>query len=226
MLTIGESSCNVILEREKGLQLKPVTERITYYMEKTEDFGKMGLTTAQMTVAALMTAVMCILGPMALPLPVSPVPISLTNLVLYFMIYILGTKLSLISLGIYLLLGAVGLPVFSGFAGGLGKLAGPTGGYLLGFVFMTMISGFAVERFPGRPVICGAGMILGTAVCYLFGTVWLAGQMSLSFPAALGIGVIPYLPGDAVKIILAVVLGPGIRRAVSRPVMGWRKTHF
>ena len=156
----------------------------------------------------------------------SPVPISLTNLVLYFMIYILGTKLSLISLGIYLLLGAVGLPVFSGFAGGLGKLAGPTGGYLLGFVFMTMISGFAVERFPGRPVICGAGMILGTAVCYLFGTVWLAGQMSLSFPAALGIGVIPYLPGDAVKIILAVVLGPGIRRAVSRPVMGWRKTHF
>ena len=113
-------------------------------MEKTEDFGKMGLTTAQMTVAALMTAVMCILGPMALPLPVSPVPISLTNLVLYFMIYILGTKLSLISLGIYLLLGAVGLPVFSGFAGGLGKLAGPTGGYLLGFVFMTIISGFAV----------------------------------------------------------------------------------
>ena len=195
-------------------------------MEKTEDFGKMGLTTAQMTVAALMTAVMCILGPMALPLPVSPVPISLTNLVLYFMIYILGTKLSLISLGIYLVLGAVGLPVFSGFAGGLGKLAGPTGGYLLGFVFMTIISGFAVERFPGRPVICGAGMILGTAVCYLFGTVWLAGQMSLSFPAALGIGVIPYLPGDAVKIILAVVLGPGIRRAVSRPVMGWRKTHF
>ena len=94
-------------------------------MEKTEDFGKMGLTTAQMTVAALMTAVMCILGPMALPLPVSPVPISLTNLVLYFMIYILGTKLSLISLGIYLLLGAVGLPVFSGFAGGLGKLAAP-----------------------------------------------------------------------------------------------------
>ena len=148
-------------------------------MEKTEDFGKMGLTTAQMTVAALMTAVMCILGPMALPLPVSPVPISLTNLVLYFMIYILGTKLSLISLGIYLLLGAVGLPVFSGFAGGLGKLAGPTGGYLLGFVFMTIISGFAVERFPGRPVICGAGMILGTAVCYLFGTVWLAGPWDL-----------------------------------------------
>ena len=195
-------------------------------MEKTEDFGKMGLTTAQMTVAALMTAVMCILGPMALPLPVSPVPISLTNLVLYFMIYILGTKLSLISLGIYLLLGAVGLPVFSGFAGGLGTLAGPTGGYRLVCVFLTIISGFAVARCPGRPVICGAGMILGSAVCYLFGTVWLAGQMSLSFPAALGIGVIPYLPGDAVKIILAVVLGPGIRRAVSRPVMGWRKTHF
>lgn len=90
--------------------------------------------------------------------PVSPVPISLTNLVLYFMVYILGMKASLMSFCLYLLLGAVGLPVFSGFAGGLGKLAGPTGGYLLGFVFMTLAAGFMVERFPDHAVLHGIGM--------------------------------------------------------------------
>ena len=142
-----------------------------------------------MTVTALMTAVLCIFGPMVLPIPVSPVPISLTNLVLYFMVYILGMKASLMSFCLYLLLGAVGLPVFSGFAGGLGKLAGPTGGYLLGFVFMTLAAGFMKTK-----------------------------HMSLTFTEALGIGVIPYLPGDAAKILLAVILGPKLRRIV-RPIL-------
>ena len=119
---------------------------------------------------------------------------------------------------LYLLLGATGLPVFSGFAGGLGKLAGPTGGYLLGFIFMTLAAGFMVERFPDRIFLHGIGMAVGTAICYLFGTVWLAEQMSLTFTAALGVGVIPYLPGDAVKILLAVILGPKLRKAV-RPML-------
>ena len=177
-------------------------------MEKTASLKKGRMTTAQMTVTALMTAVLCIFGPMALPIPVSPVPISLTNLVLYFMVYILGMKGSLMSFGLYLLLGAAGLPVFSGFAGGLGKLAGPTGGYLLGFIFMTLAAGFMVERFPDRIFLHGIGMAVGTAICYLFGT----------FTAALGVGVIPYLPGDAVKILLAVILGPKLRKAV-RPTL-------
>ena len=72
------------------------------------------LTITQMTAAALMTAITCILGPMSLPIPISPVPISLTNLVIYMMAYVLGARLSLVSYATYLLLGAVGLPVFSG----------------------------------------------------------------------------------------------------------------
>ena len=180
-------------------------------MERSASLKKEKMTTTQMTVTALMTAVLCIFGPMVLP-------ISLTNLVLYFMVYILGMKASLMCFCLYLLLGAVGLPVFSGFAGGLGKLAGPTGGYLLGFVFMTLAAGFMVERFPDHAVLHGIGMAAGTAVCYLFGTVWLAEQMSLTFTEALGIGVIPYLPGDAAKILLAVILGPKLRRIV-RPIL-------
>ena len=81
----------------------------------------------QLTTCAIMTALMCILGPMSIP--IGPIPVSFTNLVIYLAVYLLGTKGATISYLIYLLLGAVGLPVFSGYAGGLAKLAGPTGGY-------------------------------------------------------------------------------------------------
>ena len=83
---------------------------------------------------------------------------------------------------------------------------------------MTLAAGFMVERFPDHAVLHGIGMAAGTAVCYLFGTVWLAEQMSLTFTEALCIGVIPYLPGDAAKILLAVILGPKLRRIV-RPIL-------
>ena len=163
------------------------------------------MSTAQMTVTALMTAITCILAPMALPIPISPVPISLTNLVIFFMAYILGMKLSVASYVLYLLLGTVGLPVFSGFSGGL-----------IGFIFLAAIAGFFVEKFPAKIYMHVVGMIIGMAICYIFGTAWLAGQLGMSFVAALGIGVIPYLPGDTAKIIIAIIAGPQIRKAVSR----------
>ena len=125
------------------------------------------MSTAQMTVTALMTAITCILAPMALPIPISPVPISLTNLVIFFMAYILGMKLSVASYVLYLLLGTVGLPVFSGFSGGVGKLLGPTGGYLIGFIFLAAIAGFFVEKFPAKIYHACSRMIIGMAICYL-----------------------------------------------------------
>ena len=136
------------------------------------------MSTAQMTVTALMTAITCILAPMALPIPISPVPISLTNLVIFFMAYILGMKFSVASYVLYLLLGTVGLPVFSGFSGGVGKLLGPTGGYLIGFIFLAAIAGFFVEKFPAKIYMHVVGMIIGMAICYIFGTAWLAGQLA------------------------------------------------
>ena len=165
------------------------------------------LTTKQMTLIALMTALTCILGPLSIPLPFSPVPISFTNLVLYF---------STISYIVYLLIGLVGLPVFSGFSGGPAKVAGPTGGYLVGFVFLTVIAGFFVEHFKGKLSFAVLGMVLGTSVCYLFGTIWLSMQLNIGFVAGLGVGVFPYIPGDLVKIAIACIIGPKIRRAVVR----------
>ena len=170
--------------------------------------------TYAMTMIALMTAVTCILAPLSIP--IGPVPISLTNFAIYLSLYLLDWKKGTISYFIYLLLGFAGLPVFSGFTGGLGKLAGPTGGYLIGFIFLALISGLFVDKFPKNRILAVVGMIIGMAVTYIFGTEWLAIQLKMSFVAALSVGVIPYLAGDAVKIIIAIIVGPVLRSRLSQ----------
>lgn len=172
--------------------------------------------TKQMVLIALMTAVTCVLGPLSIPLPFSPVPISLTNFAIFLAIFILGMKNGTISFIIYLLLGAVGVPVFSSFRGGLQVLAGPTGGYLIGFIFLALIMGFALDHFDRKLVPTIIGMIIGMVVCYAFGTVWLAKLLSLSFKEGLMMGVIPYLPGDAAKIIIAAIVGPKLYGATQK----------
>ncbi len=162
----------------------------------------------------VVTAITCIMAPFSIPIPVSPVPITLTNLVVMIGIYLLGAADATISYLIYLLLGMVGLPIFSGFSGGFGKLAGPTGGYLIGMIFLAFIAGEAVQQFPNRMPVHLAGMVCGMAVTYIFGTFWLARQMQITFFAALAIGCLPYLIGDTVKIILALILGPILRSRI------------
>lgn len=172
--------------------------------------------TKQMVLIALMTAVTCVLGPLSIPLPFSPVPISLTNFTIFLAIFVLGMKNGTISFIIYLLLGAVGVPVFSSFRGGLQVLAGPTGGYLIGFIFLALIMGFALDHFDRKLVPTIIGMIIGMAVCYAFGTVWLAKLLSLSFKEGLMMGVIPYLAGDVAKIIIAAIVGPKLYGATQK----------
>ncbi len=172
--------------------------------------------TQTLTIIALMAAVTCILGPLSITIPVSPVPISFTNLAIYLTVMILGWKKGVVSYLIYLLIGLAGVPVFSAFTSGPGKLLGPTGGYLIGFVFLALISGFFVEKFNGKIYMYAAGMVVGTAVTYAFGTIWLAYQAHMDFAAALMAGVIPYLPGDIVKILIAVFAGNEIRKRLAK----------
>ena len=190
-------------------------------MSQNETFGTVAvdnqkIRTKQMVLIALMTAVTCVLGPLSIPLPFSPVPISLTNFAIFLAIFVLGMKSGTISFIIYLLLGAIGVPVFSSFRGGFQVLAGPTGGYLIGFIFLALIMGFALEHFDRKLVPTIIGMIIGMAVCYAFGTVWLAKLLSLSFKEGLMMGVIPYLPGDAAKIIIAAIVGPKLYGATQK----------
>ena len=106
-----------------------------------------------LTLTGLMTAVICIVGPLSLPLPASPVPVTLTNFAIYIAVYVLGLKAGTVSCLIYLCLGAAGLPVFSALSGGIGKLAGPTGGYLIGFLFLALIQGALMRRFSGKNTV-------------------------------------------------------------------------
>ena len=94
------------------------------------------MNTKHLALTGLMAAVICILGPISLPIPISPVPVSLGFFAVYLTVYILGMKMGSASVLIYVLLGFVGLPVFTGFSGGIGKVLGPTGG----FIFLDLLS--------------------------------------------------------------------------------------
>ena len=172
--------------------------------------------TASLTLIGLMTAVTCILGPLSIAIPISPVPISFTNLAIFLSALILGQKRGTVSFLVYLLIGFAGVPVFSGFTSGPAKLLGPTGGYLIGFIFLALITGFCADRFPKSVSMHVLGMVLGMAVTYVLGSGWLAYQAHMTFRAALIAGVIPYIPGDIVKIIAAEVLGMTIKNQVKK----------
>ena len=175
---------------------------------------KSKLSIHQLTAAALMTALMCILGPLSIP--IGAVPISFTNLVIYIAVYLLGTRLGTISYLVYLLLGTAGLPVFSGYSGGLAKLAGPTGGYLVGFIFMAIISGIFLKKSHYKQLFSILGMVIGTLIAYLFGTIWFVLEAGCTLWYALTVCVFPFLIGDAIKILLASNVGLLIRNTLSK----------
>ena len=165
--------------------------------------------TYAMVSTALMTAVTCILAPLSVP--IGPVPISFTNLAIYISLYLLDWKRGTVSYFLYLLIGFAGLPVFSGFTGGVAKLVGPTGGYIVGFIPMAIIAGLVIDHFKQRWLQL-LGMIVGTAICYALGTAWFCMQAGYTVSAALAVCVFPFIPADLVKMLIAMTIGPEIRK--------------
>ena len=180
--------------------------------EKTRE--KHSINTYQLTATALMAAVLCALASMSITIGI--VTISLATFVIYLDAYILGSRMATVSTFIYLLLGLVGLPVYSGFSSGPAKLFGPTGGYLFGYLFLAFISGWFIERFPKNKILHIVGMVIATAVLYTLGTCWLAFQAHMDARTALMAGVIPFLLGDAIKIVVSVIVGPALRKRINR----------
>ena len=175
---------------------------------------KRHFSTRSLATAALMTAVLCVLGPWSLP--IGPVPVTLAAFGVYLSAYLLGWQLAGISYLCYLILGLAGVPVFTGFTGGLWKLAGPTGGYLVGMLPMALIVGAAAEKWNRRRLPCCLAMAGGTLANYAFGTVWFCMQMRCGLGYALGICVAPFLIFDCVKIALALILGAPLYRRLRR----------
>ena len=170
--------------------------------------------TSALTAAAMMTAVLCVLGPLSVP--VGPVPVAMANFGVSLAAWLLGPRYGALSVAAYLLLGAVGAPVFAGAGAGAAVLFGPTGGYLIGYLAQALIGGWAVERSGGRALWSGLGLAAGVAVSYAFGTAWFILQMGCTLPYALTVCVLPFIPFDAVKVVLASVLGSILRRALHR----------
>ncbi len=167
-----------------------------------------------MTLTAVMAALVCIAGP--LTIPAGPIPLSLATFAVYLAGAVLGKKRGTIAVALYLLIGIIGVPVFSGFSGGFQKLAGVTGGYLVGYLPCAFLSGLGAERAEeeGRIWILPMIMAAGTAVLYTIGTAWFMIQSGNALGTALSLCVVPFLPGDAVKIAAAVMLTVPVRKAV------------
>ena len=168
------------------------------------------LTTYQMAVTALMAAVMCVLGP--LTVPIGAVPISLANFVICLTAWLLGPKFGTLSVAVYLCIGLIGVPVFSGYGAGLAKIAGPTGGYLVGYLLLALIGGLFIEKSNGNPVVSGIGLVLGDAACYVLGTAWFVFQMQCELGYALSVCVYPFIALDLAKIVVSCFVGALLRK--------------
>lgn len=144
---------------------------------------------------------------LSFPLPFSPVPITMQTFVVLLAGVVLGSRLGAVTLIAYLGQGAAGIPVFAGGKSGILALFGPTGGYLFGFVIAAWLVGFLAERGWDRRLWTAAlAMVLGNLVIYAVGVGWLA--TFLGFSKAITAGMVPFLLGDAAKIILAAVILP------------------
>jgi len=147
---------------------------------------------------------------LTIPLPFTPVPISGQTFAVLIGAAALGTRRATLGSVLYLGLGLVGLPWFAGGAGGLRVAADPTFGYLLGFIAASALVGLLAERRLDRsPWTMALVMVAGNVVIYAFGVSVLALDLHVGIAKALALGVVPFLPGDALKLVLAVILLPG-----------------
>lgn len=147
-------------------------------------------------------------------IPIGPVPINLAMLAVFVAGGVLNIKCAIISQVVYVLLGMVGVPVFAGFRGGFAVLAGPTGGYILGYILAAGIIALICRQWNKSTVVLVISMVVGLVLCYSFGTGWFAIQSGAGIWATFTTCVVPFLPGDAAKIIVAVILCSRLKKSV------------
>lgn len=164
-------------------------------------------TVRSVSYVGLSAALIAVCTWIAIPLP-SNISFTMQTFAVCVIAGLLGWRQSLAAVAVYLLLGIVGLPVFSGFRSGAGVLLGATGGYLIGFLFMAPCIGFLTERFGKSVPSLSLSMLAGEVLLYLFGTIWFVTVYTegVGFSGALMMCVVPYLLPDAVKIALAIIL--------------------
>lgn len=185
---------------DQSKNLKTRGDKMTVY-----SIASMALGTALITVCAFVTV-----G--------TSVPFTMQTFAVHTVCALLGWKRGSASVMAYILLGAAGLPVFSGMRGGYGVLMGPTGGYIIGFIPMAIIVGLMYERLRKKRALVGLSMILGEIVMYVFGTAWfvIVYPSPISIASALMMCVVPYIIPDILKCVLALFVADRAYGAVSK----------
>lgn len=172
--------------------------------------------TLDMVYIALFACLMAICSWISIP---GEVPFTLQTMGVFLAIGLLGGKRGTLAVLVYILMGVIGLPVFSGFSGGIGKLVGVTGGYIVGFLASALVM-WAMETLLGKKKWALAlSMVIGLLVCYAFGTAWFmvlytSSKGAITLGAVLGMCVIPYIIPDVIKIAVALLLTNILKRFV------------
>lgn len=177
-----------------------------------------------MVFMAIFAAIICVAAPFAVPLPGGMVPISLGTFAIYLTGALLGGKRGTVSVAVYIMLGAVGLPVFTNFMGGFAKILGPTGGYIIGYIPLVLITGIFADMPSKKHWTMPVGMVLGTAVMYAFGTVWFMIMNGTPLGAALLNCVVPFLIDDSLKIVFATIIAVPLKSRLNAIMTGASRT--
>lgn len=175
--------------------------------------------TVDIVMISLMAAIIAVCS--WISIPVGSVPVTLQTFAVAVCGAILGHKKGTIAVIIYILLGIMGLPVFSLFRSGIGVITGATGGYMLGFVFISLIGGFFAEKFRDKIFLHFTGMCIGLIMCYALGTVWylfvyLGDTGSTGLSAVLAACVLPYVIPDLIKISLACIISRSVKLRIGK----------
>ena len=192
---------------------------LNHHANPSEEHRQKGGAIYSLVSIGVMAALTCVLS--ILQIPIGPVPITLSVLAILLCVYVLGATGGTAAVFIYLLLGLAGLPVLAGGTAGPAKLLGPTGGFLIGYIPFALISGLLIDLATSKKITRKStsillqigGMVLGLLVLYVFGTIWFLFRYeeSTSFFAALKLCVIPFIPFDLLKILIAYFLGGTLR---------------
>lgn len=175
----------------------------------------------KLTACALFAALIAVLAQVAIPLPFSPVPFTGQVVGVLIAGALLGPRAGILTIIAYLLLGAAGAPVFSMARGGIYMLTGPTGGYLWGFIPAVLITGLLMKKSDKSSYILNAAALLPAIFfIYLFGSLQLALLMQYSIKQVLLIGVLPFIPFDLLKVLLAAALSTQIKKSLQHNGLG------
>ena len=172
--------------------------------------------TAEMTKMALMVAMNCVSAYIIIPLPFSLSPLALQTLIVNLTGYVLNAKQAFMTMLVYLLVGLAGVPVFTGGSAGPGKLFGPTGGYIIGFLFTAVfLAYFRGEKYSFKRYAL-LGCVIGIPLIYVFGVVQLKLITGMGWDKAIMTGALPFIPLDIVKCLAAAVIAGPINRIFAK----------